>query len=163
MNPLEVLVIFYCRTGETESRALAAALGAVQGKATIRLRRLRDASDTPANTEPLARMCKEYVPPTEADLIRADALILSAGPDFTPDAAEWSSLFSLLARLGSEEKLRHKLALVVSPTTEGSGALTAVLQNAGLLVMAVAASDYTQQGRELAIHAQALKEARSGA
>ena len=41
-NPVNVLVVFYSRYGETERLALAAGLGAIQEEANIRLRRLAD-------------------------------------------------------------------------------------------------------------------------
>jgi hypothetical protein len=162
MSALEVLVIFHCRTGETEHRALAAALGAVQGKATIRLRRLADGDGKLGDAEAVARMCKEYVPPNEADVVRADAVIVVPPPDFTLQAAEWDAFLSLLSRLGAEGNLRNKLGLV-SGTDDVVGPLTSVLQNAGLVVMEVSAENPIQQGRELVVHAQALKQARSGA
>ena len=72
MSPTEVLITFYCRTGDTELLALAAAVGAVQARANIRLRRLPDSIPvTPDSNNALTRMCKEYVPPTEADVLRA--------------------------------------------------------------------------------------------
>ena len=42
MSPINVLVIFSCRSGSTEKLALAAAVGAVQARANIRLRLLPD-------------------------------------------------------------------------------------------------------------------------
>ena len=42
MSPVNVLVIFYSRSGATETLALAAAVGAVQARGSIRLRRLSD-------------------------------------------------------------------------------------------------------------------------
>jgi len=47
-DPVNVLVVFYSRYGETERLALAAGLGAIQEEANIRLRRLADhaAADT---------------------------------------------------------------------------------------------------------------------
>src|SRR6185369_10803076 len=77
MSPINVLVIFYSRSGNTETLALAAAVGAVQARANIRMRRLPDAGESvPACKETLARMRKEYVPPTSADTQWADAVII---------------------------------------------------------------------------------------
>ena len=74
---MNVLVIF-CSSGEiTEQLALAAAVGAVQSRASIRIRRLPADEEEPASgKEPLTRMQREYVPPTRADAIWADAVII---------------------------------------------------------------------------------------
>jgi hypothetical protein len=58
---MNVLIIFSSSTGATEALALAAAVGAVQARANIRLRRLPDQSA--GNGEDLIRMRREYVPP----------------------------------------------------------------------------------------------------
>jgi hypothetical protein len=76
-SPVNVLVIFYSCCGRTEKLALAAAVGAVQARANIRMRRLTDSGEEFAECrETLARMRKEYVPPTQADVIWADAVIV---------------------------------------------------------------------------------------
>ena len=72
---MNVLVIFSSCTGETEKLALAAAVGAVQVRANIRLRRLVDQSS--ATGEDLDRMRREYVPPTPADTSWADAVVIA--------------------------------------------------------------------------------------
>jgi len=71
---INVLVIFDSCSGATETLALAAAVGAVQARANIRMRRLPDTS--PESNETLARMRREYVPPTPADVLWADAVII---------------------------------------------------------------------------------------
>jgi multimeric flavodoxin WrbA len=71
---VNVLVIFHSCSGETEKLALAAAVGAVQARANIRMRRLPDNS-TESN-EALTRMRREYVAPTTADTLWADAVII---------------------------------------------------------------------------------------
>jgi NAD(P)H dehydrogenase (quinone) len=77
MTPINVLVIFCSRSGLTEKLALAAAVGAVQARANIRLRRLPvDDEESAESNEPLARMRREYVPPTPADAMWADAVIV---------------------------------------------------------------------------------------
>jgi hypothetical protein len=72
---MNVLVIFSSCTGDTEKLALAAAVGAVQGRANIRLRRLPDQSS--GNGEDLLRMRREYVPPAARDTAWADAVIIA--------------------------------------------------------------------------------------
>jgi hypothetical protein len=42
VTPVNVLVVFYSRYGETERLALAAGLGAIQAEGSIRLRRVAD-------------------------------------------------------------------------------------------------------------------------
>ena len=54
--------------------ALAAAIGAVQARANIRMRRLPD--NSAESNETLSRMRREYVPPTPADALWADAVII---------------------------------------------------------------------------------------
>ena len=71
---VNVLVIFHSCSGETEKLALAAAVGAVQARANIRMRRLTDNS-TESN-ETLSRMRREYVAPAPADTLWADAVII---------------------------------------------------------------------------------------
>jgi len=71
---LNVLVIFDSCTGRTERLALAAGVGAVQARASIRLRRLPD--NATESNETLVRMRREYVPPTAADTKWADAVII---------------------------------------------------------------------------------------
>jgi hypothetical protein len=74
MSPLNVVVIFHSISGSTEKLALAAAVGAVQARANIRLRRLSDSGEESAEC---VRMRKEYVPPKDADLLWADAVIIA--------------------------------------------------------------------------------------
>src|SRR5215831_10730701 len=74
---VNILVIFYSCCGQTEKLALAAAVGAVQARANIRLRRLPDSGEQiPECSETLARMRREYVPPTHTDVVWADAVII---------------------------------------------------------------------------------------
>ena len=76
-SPVNVLVIFYSCCGRTEKLALAAAVGAVQARANIRMRRLTDSGEEfPECQEALARMRKEYVPPAAPDVVWADAVII---------------------------------------------------------------------------------------
>jgi hypothetical protein len=85
-GPVNVLVVFYSRYGETERLALAAGLGAIQEEANIRLRRLADRADgaTIAADAPwaasLARMQRDYVTPRQADPVWADLIILATPP-----------------------------------------------------------------------------------
>lgn len=104
--------------------ALAAAVGAVQGRALIRLRRLPDdgapprAEDSAECQEALARMRKHYVPPTEADVTGNDALILAPPAGCTTESAEWADFVSLLTRLGSAGKLAGIVGALVDTGSE---------------------------------------------
>ena len=71
---INVLVIFESCSGSTETVALAAAVGAVQARASIRMRRLPD--NSAESNETLERMRREYVAPTPADTAWADAVFI---------------------------------------------------------------------------------------
>ncbi len=99
MQDVNVVVVFYSRTGRTEQLALAAAVGAVQGRANIRLRRLPDMADEAAITsvpewkENRDRMNMEYVAPRGADVAWADAIVAGVpaeGDGPSPDFAAWA-------------------------------------------------------------------------
>jgi hypothetical protein len=122
-----VLITFYCQSGETEQLALAAAVGAVQGRALIRLRRLPDmgmVSDPsgpsgpsgpfdPSGNEALLRMRKEYVPPAEKDILGADALIVVAPPDFSESSLQWKPYLEMLRRMADKGTLAKKCAATI--------------------------------------------------
>lgn len=84
MQDINVLVVFYSRTGRTEKIGLAAALGAVQARANIRLRWLREATDNesiqadPVWKENHERMEKEYIAPRPIDAEWADVVMIGA-------------------------------------------------------------------------------------
>jgi len=103
MQPI-VLIIFHCQTGDTEQLALNAAVGAVQSRALIRLRRLPDMGMV-ADNEALLRMRKEYVPPTEKDILGADALIMVAAPGFSESDLQWKPCLELIRRLPLNQKV----------------------------------------------------------
>jgi hypothetical protein len=104
-----VLIIFHCQTGDTEELALRAAVGAVQSRALIRLRRLPDMGMV-SDTEALLRMRKEYVPPTEKDILGADALVIIAAPGFSESDLQWKPYLELLRRLSGSGALVNKVA-----------------------------------------------------
>jgi hypothetical protein len=82
-DPVNVLVVFYSRYGETERLALAAGLGAIQERANIRLRRLADRADAAtiqqdaAWKDSLAHMLRDYVVPRPTDPVWADLIVLA--------------------------------------------------------------------------------------
>jgi hypothetical protein len=110
-QPINVLVIFDSRCGKTEKLALAAAVGAVQARANIRLRRLTDSAEDSAECkETLARMRKEYVPPTSADAAWADAVVIGMNgkiAGLTLDAADATAYGRKIA--GDTRRLRFPL------------------------------------------------------
>jgi hypothetical protein len=113
------LVTFYSRGGSTERLATAAAVGAVQARAAIRLRRVPDADPAgalgqfPEHADTLRRMQKEYATPREADVIAADVLIFASTPDVSASAPVWSPFFDLLAQLQSQGKLAGKVGAAI--------------------------------------------------
>ena len=98
-NPTHVLVVFYSRCGTTEKLALAAAVGAVQARADIRLRRLTDVTEVAQCRDEIARMRKEYVAPAEGDILWADAIIFVLPPELDASSAECAVYVDLLRRL----------------------------------------------------------------
>jgi NAD(P)H dehydrogenase (quinone) len=138
-----VLVIFYSRSGATEKLALAAAVGAVQERALIRLRRLPDLDPAriieqfPESKEVLIRMHKEYIAPAERDLLAADAIIFAMPPDLKT-SEDWKEHLDLLAKLRADGKLERKLIAALNSGT---------------------VEDATAQGRKVATMAREVKEA----
>jgi len=94
-----VLVVFYSRCGTTEKLALAAAVGAVQARANIRLRRLTDVTEVAQCRDEIARMRKEYVAPAEGDVLWADAIIFLLPPELDASSAECAVYLDLLRSL----------------------------------------------------------------
>jgi hypothetical protein len=118
MSQAVVLVTFYSRSGATETRALSFAVGAVQQRALIRLRRLpdRDPQQVVTSSErgdALGRMWKEYVAPTETDVRGADVIAIAPTSRCDPGSAEWSGYLDLLRSLGTAGALVGKVGAVV--------------------------------------------------
>lgn len=170
MFQTEVLITFYSRCGSTEKLALAAAVGAVQARANIRLRRLRDivsetAEEPPECKENLDRMRKEYVAPSEADVLRADAIIFVAPAGFSVSSPEWTEYFDLLTRLRSEGKLDGKVGAAVDGGSETTlMCLSAAVLQLGFIAVPTGfgeslADRALVQGRRVATVARAVKQA----
>lgn len=109
------IIVFHATSDAVETIAMSAAVGAVQARALIRLRRVPDGDDGPvfADQPAVARMQKEYVAPTEADVLGADAVLIVPPPGASPAAPEWQPFMSLLARLGAEGRLAGKVGAIV--------------------------------------------------
>ena len=95
MTAVNVLVVFYSRYGETERLALAAGLGAVQGHANIRLRRLKDLVNAKFIerdalwAENFQRMALDYIAPREIDAAWADVILVASCLDSPGETEEY--------------------------------------------------------------------------
>jgi hypothetical protein len=144
-----VLIIFSCQTGDTEKFALNAAVGAIQARALIRLRRLPDA-DSSETTDTLLRMRKEYVAPTEADILGADVVILVSNASAACSITPWNNMTSLLHHLQSQRKLDGKVRAAV-------GGIATELVGLGFTAPENAMMDPVAVGRDLAGQARTLQ------
>ena len=114
MQDVNVVVVFYSRMGSTEQLALAAAVGAVQCRANIRLRRLPQGNE-------------EYVAPREADATWADAIMVgipSGSADLSPEFVRYFESLNAAGKIGAS-------------FTEGPGrdTLEATMRGAGLIIV----------------------------
>ena len=121
--------------------ALAAAVGAVQARASIRLRRLPDVNtimtieDTEDCRTNFQRMRKEYVAPLEKDLLNADAFVFAAPESFEGTDAEWGAILNMIATLCSDGLLTNKPAAVVAASDTAVAALSRAIAQTGLTVI----------------------------
>ena len=141
--PVTVVVAFYSRCGSTETRALTAAVGSVNARALIRMRRMPDPADADGGgcAAETARMHKEYVPPTEGDIVGAEALIVAVPPGFGADAPVWTPLTRTLSALASQNKLQGKVAAVVAGGDESANtAFAASLRELGFTLVPASAA-----------------------
>ena len=99
---VNVLISFYSLSGETEQLALAAAVGAVQGRAAIRLRRLEP---QPGERTIEERLDKDYVAPKEADARWADAIMVGIPARLSASSPALNKYFELLRSAGVGGKL----------------------------------------------------------
>jgi NAD(P)H dehydrogenase (quinone) len=133
MPDVNVLVTFWSRTGSTERLALAAALGAVQAKANIRLRWLRETAEDlnlasiPQWRESRERMSKEYIAPREADLLWADAIVIGTPASLNLAATELKTCLDMLGAAHREGKLRCRSGLVIASGAAEGNATTQAL------------------------------------
>ena len=173
MRPVTVVVVFYSRGGSTENLAHAAAVGAVQARALIRLRRVADLDRAAALArfgdarDTLQRMHNEYVEAREADVLAADAVIVASPADVDASAPEWRPFTDLLTRLHAEGRLAGKVAAAV-PNGASSETLSALLRQLGLPTASPTTTADVDEvsrtvalGREVAGAAQRLRVATS--
>jgi NAD(P)H dehydrogenase (quinone) len=169
MQDVNVVVVFHSRTGSTERLALAAAVGAVQGRAFIRLRRLPDPADeaviesVPGWKENRERMNKEYVAPRESDAEWAEAILVGMPAGDETLSAEFEQYFDSLGALRDKGKFEGKIGASCSEGV-GTGPLYAAMCRAGLITVPVlpdpdALAAARLQGRRVANMVRALRSA----
>jgi hypothetical protein len=161
--PVNVLVVFFSRYGETESLALATGVGAIQARANIRLRRVE--SLTPANVieadakwaENLTRMKMDYVVPRDPDPEWADVIV------FASPASSPSEIRGYLGALRKRGGFGGKIALPFLCGANHS-ALGSLYENASLAGFTVVPGGYPgsvdvarELGNRVAEMARALK------
>jgi multimeric flavodoxin WrbA len=126
MQEINTLVTFSSRTGWTEKLALAAALGAVQARAKIRLRWLRESVDdqtidaVPGWRENRDRMAREYIGPREIDFQWADVLVLGMPARDGVSSLELKTYLDALQGLQSAGTLRGKVGTAFTAALEGN-------------------------------------------
>lgn len=109
VTPVNVVVVFYSRYGDTERLALAAGVGAIQAHANIRMRRLKDLADAetiacdPRWTENLERMNRDYIAPREIDVDWAEVILVASCPSSLRETEQYVE--ALLATPGRNEAL----------------------------------------------------------
>jgi hypothetical protein len=109
VTPVNVVVVFYSRYGDTERLALAAGVGAIQAHANIRMRRLKDLTDAetiacdPRWTENLERMNRDYIAPREIDADWAELILVASCPDSLRETEQYVE--ALLATPGRNDRL----------------------------------------------------------
>jgi NAD(P)H dehydrogenase (quinone) len=129
---VNVVVIFYSRYGKTEALALAAAVGAIQARGNVRIRKVPEIAGResiegdPKWKDNLDRMNQEYIAPREIDVDWADVLVL-ASPSEAPD--------EMNRYLGALKDLAGRIAVPFTP-----GAITHGEKNAALLALYGAAA-----------------------
>jgi hypothetical protein len=122
-TPVNVVVVFYSRYGETEQLALAAGVGAVQARANIRLRRLKDLADAetialdPRWVESLERMNRDYIAPREIDVDWAEVMLIASCPDSLRETEQYVE--AVLATPRRNERLLIVPLVDNSPDTPG--------------------------------------------
>jgi hypothetical protein len=169
MQEINVLVTFCSRTGVTERIALAAALGAVQARAKIRLRWLREDADdqavdaVPGWRENRVRMAKEYIAPREIDVLWADAMVLAVSARDVISSPELKPHLASLAELQSGGKLNGKL-MTVLPKDSALASMYATLAEFDLILVPPSSAAAEVEGarllgRRLTEVARALKQA----
>lgn len=165
MADINALVVFYTQYGAAEQLALAAGVGALQGRANIRLRRLEDpgddaacASDEARRAE-RARLLRDYVLPRPADPAWADVIVFATSAG---GSGQIEAYVQSLAGIGS---MAGKLAAVLGADSRGSllAPIHAAAAAAGFVIVPHAATPgggaaaATTYGRRVVEMARKLK------
>ncbi|HJT89729.1 MAG TPA: hypothetical protein VJ732_17790 [Bryobacteraceae bacterium] len=162
MQDVNIVVVFCSQNGATEKLALAAAVGAVQGRANIRLRRIREAGA--GRTAESERLDQDFVAPRAADLQWCDAVILGTPARLDAGCAEWSGFFDSLGSVGLPRKIGA--AFASTPAEGGWLSLCTALLRLGLITVPQSGAPETEAtrllGRSVAELARALKRADAG-
>ena len=173
MQDINALITFSSRTGETEKVALAAALGAVQARAFIRLRWLRENVDDQTIDsvsgwrENRDRMAREYIGPREIDFLLADVLVLGMPARDGVPSPEWKTYLEGLQVLQSAGKLHGKVATAFAVGSDSAlVSLCSVLEGLDLILVppdltaaANAAEGARLHGRRVTEGARELRKA----
>src|SRR5579863_4440127 len=141
MQDINALVTFSSRTGLTERLALAAALGAVQARAFIRLRWLPETVDdqivdgVTGWRENRARMAREYIAPREIDFLWADVLMIGMPARDAESSPEMNTYLAALDAIRSSGKLHGKVATAFTAGTAGLISLSSVFTGLDLVLV----------------------------
>jgi NAD(P)H dehydrogenase (quinone) len=173
MQDINTLVTFSSRTGSTEKLALAAAVGAVQARANIRLRWLRENVDDQTIDhvagwrENRNRMAKEYIAPREIDFLWADVLLIGLPARDGVSSAELKTYIDALKLLHSAGKLSGKVGTAFTTESMGAGpsepalvSLCSVLDGLDLILVPPDAAESARlHGRKVTEVARDLRQA----
>jgi NAD(P)H dehydrogenase (quinone) len=148
MSDVNVLVVFYSRHGTTEKLALAAALGAIQARANIRLRRVADLVDRDTIEksaewkEHVDRMARDYVAPRPADPAWADVIVFATPQQPAREIEQYCT------SLATDQAVAGKIAAPLAPAGDRS-ALTPVYAAAACAGFVVAPARMGSDGDDL--------------
>lgn len=144
-----VVVVFNSRCGATETLAHAAAVGTVNARTLPRLRRLPDddAAVPPTCADTLRRLQKEYVAPTEADIVSSQGLIVVPSAGMTAASPPWASFMALLERLSETGALAGKVVTVVKTSDDQTASFAAALATRGVVLLFPDGGDARAHGR----------------
>jgi hypothetical protein len=123
-NPVHLVIVFGPASVEAERLASSAAVGAVQARGSIRLRRTDVFGGGPAGE--IERIRKAYVVPTNHDFEWADAIVVATSDS---GAMDWRAFLAISA----EGVLRA--GAVISPGDEHAAGPTAVLLDRAIPVI----------------------------
>jgi hypothetical protein len=141
MQDINALVTFSSRTGSTENLALAAALGAVQARAFLRLRWLRETVDDQIVDgisgwrDNRARMAREYIAPREVDFLWADVLMIGMPARDAKSSPEMNTYLAGLEGLQSSGKLGGKVATAFTAGPAGLISLCSAFSGLDLILV----------------------------